>query len=520
MLPSPSPPSQISILTYNICWGCMKADDTSKNDRTAYVLAVKCAEEKKQTGTNVCLNNVARSIDNFSTKYDFIALQEAVKVQELANTSKKLSTMGYVHHRIMGNTIIELVTFYNKNRYKVIAVTYGELKFKDGRPYHIILLSDKNTQEQIIFINLHNGHGVAKEVIEDIINNFNFGVDFVNINSDIHINVDTMQKVSIEKRFNADTKPIGVFVAGDFNDHGNHAYWKGITLFKNSNNDKIRNTQVKLSTQPPNTCCQPSGMTGRLRPDNTQDPLYGDYILSSATHECISQKIPDNFVYDASKNPTSDHLPLEGIFNPTDAYKKAFEPIIIKNVNPIKTKIITANYPFNMNTFRVNEGKLLRLKDNLSDPAIGQDADFRGKLIQNTNSLKFPNMKTVKGKDRNEYILVSVPKREGSVGYVDVKFLQKDTFSSYMKVINDYSILRQIPFQNESIIQSNIKVTPDDLLNIPCGTYTNNDLVIVRDIANPNIFGYVRYSYLTLVPQMNGGTWMNSKQDYMSLKAL
>ena len=48
--------NNLKILSWNICWGCMKADDTSVGDRSALALAEKCVEIQE------CLNNVAKLI--------------------------------------------------------------------------------------------------------------------------------------------------------------------------------------------------------------------------------------------------------------------------------------------------------------------------------------------------------------------------------------------------------------------------------------------------------------------------
>lgn len=103
--------NNLKILSWNICWGCMTADDTSHLDTTAQVLAEKCAR------TQVCLTNVAKLIDN--DEYDIIGLQEATKYNDIILKSKNLQEMGCVHHAlyIKGNTI-DLTTFYNKQKFK------------------------------------------------------------------------------------------------------------------------------------------------------------------------------------------------------------------------------------------------------------------------------------------------------------------------------------------------------------------------------------------------------------------
>lgn len=132
----------INVLSWNVCWGCMSADVTSANDKTAYNLAIQCKNlRNNNNGQHVCLNNISRSIDYFNsnTPYDFIAIQEAKNWYDIFNGSPKLQTMGYIHHTIMTgvnkNTAVDLITFYDKNRYRPLAVKVGNIGKFDGRPY-------------------------------------------------------------------------------------------------------------------------------------------------------------------------------------------------------------------------------------------------------------------------------------------------------------------------------------------------------------------------------------------------
>ena len=47
----------MKILSWNICWGCMAADESSKDDLTAAKLAVVC-QANKVAGKPTCLFNV------------------------------------------------------------------------------------------------------------------------------------------------------------------------------------------------------------------------------------------------------------------------------------------------------------------------------------------------------------------------------------------------------------------------------------------------------------------------------
>ncbi len=96
--------NNLKILSWNICWGCMKADHTSHLDTTAQFLAEKCVEIQE------CLNNVAKLINN--DKYDIIGLQEAAKYNDIIFKSANLQKMGSIHHTLLiGKNKIDLITF-------------------------------------------------------------------------------------------------------------------------------------------------------------------------------------------------------------------------------------------------------------------------------------------------------------------------------------------------------------------------------------------------------------------------
>jgi hypothetical protein len=68
----------IKVLSWNISWGSMTGKSA---DTTAMPLPSICNTIKDPQGINQCLNNVIELIDNSAktTKYDFVALQEASK---------------------------------------------------------------------------------------------------------------------------------------------------------------------------------------------------------------------------------------------------------------------------------------------------------------------------------------------------------------------------------------------------------------------------------------------------------
>jgi endonuclease/exonuclease/phosphatase family metal-dependent hydrolase len=269
----------ISVLSWNICWECMISDIPTK-------ISMPCINLKKKTGENICAKNVATIINESVGKhlYDFIALQEVASLDVIMSYSPDiLQKMKIIQHKIfVKDHYVNLATFYNHNKYDVISVKVGNISRHihskinyEGRPYHIIFLSGKTNGKKYIFINLHNGHGISHEILEQ------------NLSKDIHCN---------------DKTHWNVIVAGDFNDNNIYDYWKGITPFKYSKIPSLKNIIVKCSTRPPLTCCSEKDLLQKVG-------LYGDYILISDGLKYIRK----NHVPDVEMLQSSDHLPIKCI---------------------------------------------------------------------------------------------------------------------------------------------------------------------------------------------------------------
>ncbi|VBB19042.1 endonuclease/exonuclease/phosphatase family protein [Yasminevirus sp. GU-2018] len=584
----------IKVLTWNVCWGCMSADHTSKHDMTAYNLSTKCENDRvTNAGQHVCLPNVVDSIDTFTESYDFVALQEAKNWEDIQNQSNKLKVMGVVHHALYigpaKNVKVDLVTFYNRNRYRLLALKTGNVVPGDGRPFHIALFSDLASGERVIFINVHNGHGVSRSALEAKLASFSEGVDVSTLPSGpmqgVVKDADKAVVLSISKLVEFD-KPTTVILAGDLNDHANIGYWRGLNLFSSDPVKNIQNTLIKSSTEPPKTCCNPWG-NGPIRSGKNQEKTLGDYIIASLTHD-LSQKTPDNFEYDANKKPTSDHLPVEAVLTPTQEYASLFvvptvTPTVIptgippapkkkkktgkkpnKNLTgnisdssdiepddqtdapPVlqdkpsglvaSTKVVakpTENIVFKMsgrytipqnNTIFVSGSeRTLRLKDKPADPDKSSDVDFRGPVIGVENDLIYPNAEIILGDDGKKYLLVSDVANDSCVGYVDVDNLVAHDFGSYLRPKADALLIRKIPINEgkQPIVMAKYTVTGTSMLDpiVSRGRITSNGFVLVRDRANPNVYGYVRATYLTKKASQKGGylNFLQAKNDYLNL---
>jgi hypothetical protein len=59
-----------------------------------------------------------------------------------------------------------MATFYDANKYTLLAVKVGNLVPNNGRPYQILFLQNNKDENYYIFINLHNGHNIFRKQLE------------------------------------------------------------------------------------------------------------------------------------------------------------------------------------------------------------------------------------------------------------------------------------------------------------------------------------------------------------------
>jgi endonuclease/exonuclease/phosphatase family metal-dependent hydrolase len=287
----------INVLSWNVSWGAMEG---SGNDVTARWLGEECKKTTITNNLNECANNIIKFIDELKDNYDFIAIQEASKWDTIHKKSKILKTMGYVHS-IAGPE--HLVTFYDKDKYKIIAVNNKKMS-KNGRPYHILYLQNKKDSEFYIFINLHNrkDNNMSLNELEKILSKeFN---TFKLVNT-ANINYAEYEKITTTNQLNWNQTKYNVIVAGDFNDANIKNYWRGLRPFKKTNITNIENILVGCNNdEPPKTCCK---MTKHTIPN-----MNGDYILVNDTLEIIHNNfIPNkNSPLLSQSSLSSDHYPI------------------------------------------------------------------------------------------------------------------------------------------------------------------------------------------------------------------
>jgi hypothetical protein len=311
----------ISILSWNICFGCMYSNEKSDYDKTAETLAMHCKELGKKS-KNHCLYNVINFINK--KKYDFICLQEATNWEQIfKHVHKKYPMMEYLHHKVskdLESSYAELVTFYDASKFKIDYVKADNLTPDlDGRPYHILFFTEIDTNNKFIVINVHLPHKWKKDQLE------------IKISQDLQncVDLSLFSKKSFKNinKMPIDHKSFSIYLSdhennifytimmGDFNDYKKTNFYTGIKPFKHFTitNHYLKNLLLKTTKKPPNTCCV--GKT-KLRKRNNEDHSYGDYAIIDQSklkfilgYENITPNYR-NFNYDARVNPTSDHLPI------------------------------------------------------------------------------------------------------------------------------------------------------------------------------------------------------------------
>jgi endonuclease/exonuclease/phosphatase family metal-dependent hydrolase len=315
----------LRILTWNISFGAMTGLDL---DKTSIPLPEKCREkfivDEKGISITQCLFNVVNTIDESakSKPYDFVALQEATNWDIIFSKSKELQRMGgYVNH--LAN-FEDMATFYDANKYTLLAVKVGNLLPGNGRPYQILFLQNNNDKSYYIFINLHNGHEIIREELEQKLSaDLHIGFkSSANLNN-LKIDVDLVDLSDIIK-----DKDFKVIMAGDFNDHGHYNYWRELRPFSQTSFVNLKDLIVKATSAPPLTCCAPINLpmvrntdehiyydkiSRNIRKERSgYDTMFGDYILVSENLSVVvDNRVLLDFEYNAEEFPTSDHLPVE-----------------------------------------------------------------------------------------------------------------------------------------------------------------------------------------------------------------
>jgi len=492
----------IKVLSWNVSWGSMTGNPANS---TASVISGHCGSLPKINGSTPCLINVAKFIDQSS--YDFVAIQEATKWDDILNNSSTLKKMGgYVHNQAPPPFKAEVATFYDKSKYNLLAVKCGNILTKSGRPYQILFLYGKKDCNFYIFINLHNDHHVTKDTLEkELSKDLQNGVIASSLSNFKNFNKKAVNDISSV----ISGKTFKVIAAGDFNDHGFGNYWQGFQPFKDTTFTNLNKLTVSSSQQPPLTCCV--GM--RLRKKQGEDKLYGDYILVSSNLTITQPNyVPTNFEYDASIFPTSDHLPVAIelqstiICQPPKPAKTAAasqpKPQVVPVTQPVKSSLNNNN---KNNSYRIQTRKTLRLLDSLDDPNVNTLINgkyFKGKNIEPTDKIFYP-CGNVTG---NDYVLVFALNDPNKIGYLNKNYITGSLFQGYklnsslgtktLRLQDDATDPNTTPILN-GYPHKGLQVNPSDDLAMACGQPTDNGLVLIQKIGDTNTIGYIQLKYMT-----------------------
>lgn len=353
------PNETISVLTWNICFGCMYADKRSDLDKTAKNIALRCKNYNTEHNTNICLNNVVDFITE--QNHDFICLQEATRWNEIVEKVKLKRNIGYVHHKLISE---DMITIYNSDIYRLIYVKDGKLSIK-GRPFQISFFKNK-IGEIFVIINIHNKHYKYNEDDKDnvIIQAKKNLIDALTENNLYYINADfNIELINIEKEkkedittfINENKNKFNLVIMGDFNDNDIN-YWMGINLF-----DKMLKSNIK----PPKTCC------------HFKIKLIGDYVLidTDRLEFIIENKSEDKFRNVANETLTSDHIPVISTFKIKDEFKlKILDKLSSETSDEVpvvssnETPVVTDNESSNITKILDNQQDLSKLLYILSEP--------------------------------------------------------------------------------------------------------------------------------------------------------
>jgi hypothetical protein len=420
--------------------------------------------------------------------------------------------MGYIQSK---SSQEYMLTFININKFELLAAKHGEFYF--GRPYQIIFLKHKNTNEYFIVVNIHNGKDDQPKILPNgkmsIACNKENIQQMISRDIDSAVIINSSNSISNLERQSQNNishiianKNFNTIVLGDFNDlWRNQNFWKDLQIFKYSKYNNLNNIIVSTNNRPPYTCCSTSIQ-------QMTHPYYGDYISIDNTK--LTYLVPNQIHPGYNFKPSSDHLPVYAEIQ-IKSLKQQNNQIQQNSQIPQNNQIqIPQNNQIQQNNqihqtrqikkyFTNVKKRTLRLLDKLDDPNDistfidnnGNKINFKGKKLKKNSVLIFPN-----GNIYNNYIFVTVENNTNIIGYINYNYLYKINNYEY-KLDPKYKkkLLRLKPIIDDPKNHFNnrgLHITSNDTLIIPNGQITQNNLVIIQDANDPSIIGYIRKKYL------------------------
>jgi len=460
---------RIVAMSYNVCFGCMYSNENSFKNSTTNTLSQHCVDEAIKYNKNVCLDNIQKVFQNAEQEFyslDLVGIQESTNWETIIKTPA-LEKLSYIHHKAGSEDMISL---YNSVIFNLDAFIVGNISKSEGRPYQILFLTHILSNKKYIFINIHNSHRSNPETLA---NSLSQSTQAFVVKQNPQKSFKDCEKIKNTNDY-IDTisqNKYDIIFMGDTNFHNKNNIWD-----KTLNFTPLKQINVSVSScgkQPPNTCCVGSN---KLRTRINKDTMYGDYILISKNLKYEINNIIPLFNYDATSFPTSDHLPI---------------------VSVIKLPSLQEQ------VFNVNDHKILRLQNDISDPDLNKEINgnpFRGKLVKRNTNLVYPNGKIT----NNNLVFVQAKNDPNKIGYVNFDYLEKSKDNEYKLKNKLTKTLRLQNYTNDPNNPNESKLYPfkgmnityNDILCFPNGNITTNKLVIVQNVDDPNIIGYIRHEYL------------------------
>lgn len=287
-------PDTYKVLSYNICWGCMEADE-GDNTGMKNGLKEKCSKNVGRIGSHgenglglpitQCAINMGKAIPRYNEMiggYDLLGFQEASNFGDLFLDERGMD-LEVVEHGLEMRRVHTKGQHVGqpKKAWAVSAYNPGKLGHHDkvvrgavleGRPFLVLIFDAK----KLMFINVHNAQP-------------NAGRKFAAMLETIH------KELAESFRDRPERKEYRVIMVGDFNDRRARfpgclsMPWNGVTF------------HIEKPYAP--SCCQT-----KL---NEKSKSPGDFIFDSAS--VAVNRIPGTY---SNKLAQSDHRPVEAILKP------------------------------------------------------------------------------------------------------------------------------------------------------------------------------------------------------------
>ena len=422
--------------TYNVCWGCMKSDHTSSSNRTAKLLAEYCYRESQKKKHNVCLKNVCDIIDgtNKDLHKQTNLTMDIIGLQEATNF----------------NLIHDFTPFLKNNMLRVSSTQVMEdiVSFYDYKKYKLEAATFGNLSInpsdgrpfQILFLQLNSNP------LEKLI--------FINLHRSQYSSVN----IGIMQHLISNSLLFGIITSGISNyDFGNitpnddlsgilDTYKNAKIIMLGDFNDQGRNF-----------------WNGTFIPFKHTNPKYNLNTIVVKT----STKPPNTCCTGGSslrQNSTREPLISDYI-------------LVSDNIAEINSNIIPQNPPFNRNAKTTPSSDHLPVLSILKTRQPPKAAAVPPPPPPPPPSAPPPQQQA------------PPPPQSIIFNIVGSKILRLANNLSNPAHTEKMNLGVQFPFRGNTLRK-------DDNIVYPCGRITDNGLVYVCCLDNPNIIGYIQYKYL------------------------